>query len=165
MPRLPYSRLMSPAAHWTPLDCLSGISNLTYAKLESCQPLTILLYHSTPPPPKKSCFFFQFFFMSVNCGSILLVGLAKNLGFILDFFPFFHTPYPTANPINVTFKTQWESDPSLTTSIISTQSQALFSLNYYISLLTGFHPSTLAHYLPTRILSTTIWMIFKRHVR
>lgn len=120
-------------------------------------------YYSPPPlypppsPCKKNLAFFQFFFVSVNGGSILPVGLAKNLGFILDFFfSFFHIPYPTANPINVTFKTQRESDPGLTTSIISTQSQALFSLNYYISLLTGFHPSTLAHYLPTHSLSTAI---------
>lgn len=126
--------------------------------MQNWSPASLLLFSSTTllHLPPKILLFFQFFFMSVNGGSILLVGLAKKLEFILDFFPFFHTPYPTANPINVTFKTQWESDPSLTTSIISTQSQALFSLNYCINLLTGFHPSTLAHYLPTHILSTTI---------
>ena len=91
-----------PVAHWTPHECFLDNSTWCVQNWSSA---------STSPFPFSNPASLSFF-ISVNGIFILLVGLVRNLGFILDsFFPPFPTAHPRASPINVTFRTRPESGP------------------------------------------------------
>lgn len=93
-----------PDAYWTPHECFLDISAWCVQNWSSASAFPF-------PSPNPASFSF---FISVNGIFILLVGLVRNLGFILDsFLSPFPTAHPRASPINVTFRTQPESETLL----------------------------------------------------